>query len=319
MGDGGVAPFAPNVRDPVCIGVGPAAIPGSMFCSGVVMIGSPLSYPAIPEAALMVSRASLANPLAAKVPSIFKVTTKANVPPTPLDVMIGDPGVGMVGMTLNTAMINIIDSVQINIVTPTRNSAGNKAHAGASQRTGAEVDTGAETHTGVNINNAKTVDNTTRTVATVTSCPIFKGKFFTGKAKLDKGFDIEHPTRKGKRVRHICVEGPESAIYIRGKLKGTHIIDIPDYWQGLVDYDTITVNLTPCGKPDLSLYVKEIRDDKIILSSDHLTQVECFYHVWGNRIGPELHVEYDGESPADYPGDQSGHSIAGYTYDKEEA
>ena len=198
MGDGGVAPFAPNVRDPVCIGVGPAAIPGSMFCSGVVMIGSPLSYPAIPEAALMVSRASLSNPLAAKVPSIFKVTTKANVPPTPLDVMIGDPGVGMVGMTLNTAMINIIDSVQISIVTPTRNSAGVKNHAGATTRTGAEVDTGAETHTGVNINNAKTVDNTTRTVATVTACPIFKGKFFTGKAKLDKGFDIEHPTRKGK-------------------------------------------------------------------------------------------------------------------------
>ena len=319
MADGGLSPFAPNVRDPVCIGVGPAAIPGSMFCSGVVMIGSPLSYPAIPEAALMVSRASLSNPLAAKVPSIFKVTTKANVPPTPLDVMIGDPGVGMVGMTLNTAMINIVDSVAINIVTPTRNSAGNKAHAGASQRTGAEVDTGAEVHTGVNVNNAKTIDNTTRTVATKTSCPVFIGKFFSGKAKLDKGFDIEHPTRKGKRLRHICVEGPESAIYIRGKLKGTHIIDIPEYWQGLVDYDTITVNLTPCGKPDLSLYVKEIKDNKIILSSDHLTQVECFYQIWGNRIGPELHVEYDGESPADYPGDQSGHSIAGYTYDKEEA
>ena len=314
-----VLPYSPNIRDPVALGIGPASIPGSIFANGVVLIGSPLSYPGIPEASLMVSRASIANPKAAAVPSIFKVTTKANIPPTPLDVMIGDPGVGMVGMTLNTAMINIIDSVQISIVTPTRNSAGVKNHAGATTRTGAEVDTGAETHTGVNINNAKTVDNTTRTVATVTACPIFKGKFFTGKAKLDKGFDIEHPTRKGKRVRHICVEGPESAIYIRGKLKGTHIIDIPEYWQGLVDYDTITVNLTPCGKPDLSLYVKEIRDDKIILSSDHLTQVECFYHVWGNRIGPELHVEYDGESPADYPGDQSGHSIAGYTYDKEEA
>jgi hypothetical protein len=315
-----LSPLSPNIRDPVCLGIGGATIPGSIFANGVVLIGSPLSYPGIPEASLMVSRASLAaNPTAAAVPSIFKVTTKANIPPTPLDVMIGDPGVGMVGMTLNTAMINIIDSVQISIVTPTRNSAGVKNHAGATTRTGAEVDTGAETHTGVNINNAKTVDNTTRTVATVTSCPVFKGKFFTGKAKLDKGFDIEHPTRKGKRVRHICVEGPESAIYIRGKLKGTHIIDIPEYWQGLVDYDTITVNLTPCGKPDLSLYVKEIRDDKIILSSDHLTQVECFYQVWGNRIGPELHVEYDGESPADYPGDQSGHSIAGYTYDKEDA
>jgi len=26
-------------------------------------------------------------------------------------------------------------------------------------------------------------------------------------------------------------------------------------------------------------------------------------------------VEYDGESPADYPGDQSDYSIAGFTYD----
>ena len=315
MADGGVAPFAPNLRDPVCIGVGPAAIPGSMFCSGVVMIGSPLSYPAIPEAALMVSRASLANPLAAKVPSIFKVTTKANVPPTPLDVMIGDPGVGMVGMTLNTAMINIVDSVAINIVTPTRNSAGNKGHVGSSQQTGAEVDSGALVKNGVSVKNDNGIDNGSRVIAGPTTTPLVKGKIFTGKALKDKGFDIEHPTRKGKRVRHICVEGPESAIYIRGKLKGTHIINIPEYWQGLVDYDTITVNLTPCGKPDLSLYVKEIKDNKIILSSDHLTQVECFYHIWANRIGPPLITEYDGESPADYPGDQSGHSIAGYNYD----
>ena len=86
----------------------------------------------------------------------------------------------------------------------------------------------------------------------------------------------------------------------------------------MVDYDTITVNLTPCGKPDLSLYVKEIREDKIILSSDHLTQVQCFYDVWVNRIGPELYVEYEGESPADYPGDDSLHSIAGYHYDVRE-
>ena len=133
-----------------------------------------------------------------------------------------------------------------------------------------------------------------------------------------KGFDIEHPNKDKHRLRHVCVEGPEAAVYIRGKLNNTHIIDLPDYWQGLVDYDTITVNLTPCGKPDLSLYVKDIRDNKIILSSDHLTQVECFYQVWANRIGPELHVEYEGESPADYPGDDSLHSIVGYHYDVRE-
>ena len=141
-------PIANPTRDPIALGIGPATIPGSIFASGCVLIGSPLSYPAFAEAALMVSRPSLANPMAAKVPTIFKVTTKANVPATPLDVMIGDPGVGMVGMTLNTAMINIVDSVSINIVTPTRNSAGNKAHLGGSQHTGAEVNTGTKVNTG---------------------------------------------------------------------------------------------------------------------------------------------------------------------------
>ena len=314
-----LSPLSPNLRDPVCLGIGGATIPGSIFAKGVVLIGSPLSYPGIPEASLMVSRASVAaNPTAAAVPSIFKVTTKANIPPTPLDVMIGDPGVGMVGMTLNTAMINIVESVAINIVAPIRNSAGTKNHAGPKTQTGAEVDSGALVKNGTTVKNDIGIDNGVRVVNGVTKSPTVLGKFFSGYSAGNKAFDIEHPNKKGWRLRHVCVEGPESAIYIRGKLKGTHIIDLPEYWQGLVDYDTITVNLTPCGKPDLSLYVKEIGDDKIILSSDHLTQVECFYQVWANRIGPELHVEYEGESPADYPGDQSDYSVAGYHYDRRE-
>ena len=311
-------PVTNPTRDPVAIGIGPLAIPGSIFASGCLLVGNPLSYPVLNEATVMISRPQLSDDAAALSPSIFKITTKANIPPTPLDVMIGDPAAGMVGMTLNTAMINIVESVAINIVSPIRNSAGVKQHVGASGQQGAEANNGAKVNNGVKVESGANVDNSTRTISGVCAVPLIKGKYFTGKARLDKGFDIEHPTRKGKRLRHICVEGPESAIYIRGKLKGTHIIDIPEYWQGLVDYDTITVNLTPCGKPDLSLYVKEIKDNKIILSSDHLTQVECFYQVWGNRIGPELHVEYEGESPADYPGDQSDHSIAGYHYDKEE-
>jgi len=308
-------PIPNPTRDPICLsGVG-----GAAFINGCCLIGSPLSFPLpTPEASLMVARANPANPRAAAVPSIFKITTKANVTPTPLDVMIGDPGVGMVGMTLNTAMINIVDSVAINIVAPTRNSAGTKNHAGPKTQTGAEVDSGALVKNGTTVKNDVGVDNGARVVNGVTKSPTVLGKFFSGYSAGNKSFDIEHPNKKGWRLRHVCVEGPESAIYIRGKLKGTHIIDIPDYWQGLVDYDTITVNLTPCGKPDLSLYVKEITKDKIILSSDHLTQVECFYQVWGNRIGPELHVEYEGESPADYPGDQSDYSVAGYHYDRRE-
>ena len=81
---------------------------------------------------------------------------------------------------------------------------------------------------------------------------------------------------------------------------------------------TITVTLTPFGRPDKSLYVKDIDKDKITISSDHLTNVKCFYEVWVARyINPEnhdekLHVVYEGESPADYPDNNDNFIIGGY-------
>ena len=309
-------PIPNPTRDPIALGVAPATIPGSIFASGCVLVGNPLSYPAIAEAAVMISRPSAGmNPFATKVPSLLKVTTKANIPPTPLDVMFGDPGVGMVGITINSMTINIIESVAINIATPTLNITGVKNHAGANNKVGAESQTGARAKTGAEAKAGASCESNIKKVTGPQTTLMSNGALFTGYSQRNKPFDISHPKEKGKRIRHICAEGPEAGIYIRGKLKGTHIIDIPEYWQGLVDYDTITVNLTPCGKPDLSLYVKEIREDKIILSSDHLTQVECFYQVWvarwidADNHDEKLHVVYDGESPADYPGDNSHYTM----------
>ena len=142
-------PIPNPTRDPIALGVAPATIPGSIFASGCVLVGNPLSYPAIAEAAVMISRPSAGmNPFATKVPSLLKVTTKANIPPTPLDVMFGDPGVGMVGITINSMTINIIESVAINIATPTLNITGVKNHAGANNKVGAESQTGARAKTG---------------------------------------------------------------------------------------------------------------------------------------------------------------------------
>ena len=144
-----VNPITNPARDPVALGIAPATIPGSIFASGCVLVGNPLSYPAIAEAAVMISRPSAGmNPFATKVPSLLKVTTKANIPPTPLDVMFGDPGVGMVGITINSMTINIIESVAINIATPTLNITGVKNHAGANNKVGAESQTGARAKTG---------------------------------------------------------------------------------------------------------------------------------------------------------------------------
>ena len=134
-----------------------------------------------------------------------------------------------------------------------------------------------------------------------------------------KNFDITHPTKEGWRLSHVCVEAPSADVYIRGKLDGNHIIEIPEYWKELVDYDTITVNLTPFKNPDPTLCVKDILEDKIILSSAYLTQVKCFYHVYAERKDVEKNIpEYEGESPKDYPGDLSQSSIVGYHYDVRE-
>jgi len=133
-----------------------------------------------------------------------------------------------------------------------------------------------------------------------------------------KSFDIPHPNKEGWRLRHVCVEGPESGpIYVRGKLDGKSIIKLPDYWKGLVDEDSITVNLTPIGSFQ-ELFVEDIQWGKnVIVKNSAGGPIKCFYQVWANRLADEkLHVEYEGQSPADYPGDNTSFSIAGYDYDK---
>ena len=310
----------PDPKGPTAIGIGAASINGSAFIAGPAIVGNSLTWLG-PEASLMVSRCLNPDALAL-VPSIFKVSSRLNVP-TPIDVVLGDFE-GPVGILVNALVANVNVNTVANYVCPVTNWVGTVNYIGMKSKVGKEIQAGMKSLFG---KKSTFGDNTTAgkestfglkadvggSTAPLQMCPTTVGRC-TG----DKGFDIPHPTQEGKRVRHICVEGPESAIYIRGKLDGSHTIDIPEYWQGLVDYDTITVSLTPFGRSDTSLHVKEITGDKIIISSDHLVQVKCFYHVWANRIGPELFVEYEGESPADYPGDQSSHSIAGYNYDVRE-
>ena len=132
-----------------------------------------------------------------------------------------------------------------------------------------------------------------------------------------KGFDIKHPNKEKHRLRHVCVEGPEAAVYCRGRVcNGNNVIDLPSYWKGLVDYESITVQLTPLGSHQ-NVIVKRISpiEEKVYLQSQGGMPVDCFYHIMAARIdGEELVVEYEGESSADYPGDPSQFSISGYDY-----
>ena len=130
-----------------------------------------------------------------------------------------------------------------------------------------------------------------------------------------KGFDIVHPSKKGHRLRHICLEGPEGGVYIRGKVKNDKIILLPDYWNDHVYINYITLQLQPIGAHQ-DIIVKRWDAEKVELQSKPGIPIHCFYHIFAERIdGEQLVVEYKGETPDEYPGDNSQYSIAGYHYD----
>ena len=142
--------------------------------------------------------------------------------------------------------------------------------------------------------------------------PTFRGNFIGNLQGVASGnkvsFDIKHPKEKGKRIRHIVAEGPEPGIYVRGKLKDSNVIELPEYWNGLVDPETITVTLTQIGYSQDLIVDKIEWGQKVHVRSGSGANINCFYEVWAARWldrddhDDKLHVVYEGESYDDYPG-----------------
>lgn len=107
----------------------------------------------------------------------------------------------------------------------------------------------------------------------------------------NKSFVINHPTKPGMKLRYGSLEGPENGVYIRG-ISTSNIIDLPDYWLGLVDYNTITVHLTPIGKNNSHYFVK-CEDNKVYIGTSLFKKINCFYSIWAERKDvSKLIVEY---------------------------
>jgi hypothetical protein len=107
----------------------------------------------------------------------------------------------------------------------------------------------------------------------------------------NKSFVINHPTKPGMKLRYGSLEGPENGVYVRG-ISTSNIIDLPDYWLGLVDYNTITVHLTPIGKNNSHYFVK-CEDNKVYIGTSLFKKINCFYSIWAERRDiPKLTVEY---------------------------
>ena len=97
-----------------------------------------------------------------------------------------------------------------------------------------------------------------------------------------KSFIIDHPTQTGKKLMHACIEGPENGVYYRGRSQETGI-EAPEYWSGLVDVNSMTVDVTPIG-PNQSIYVERIDDNgDICVGSNTAEPLNYFYVVYGER------------------------------------
>ena len=137
-------------------------------------------------------------------------------------------------------------------------------------------------------------------------------------------FDIPHVRDDKKRIRHIVAEGPEPGIYVRGKLKDSNTITLPEYWDGLIDPESITVTLTQIGYSQ-DLIVDGIEWGKTVkIKSGTGANIHCYYEVWAARwLNPMNHDEkllvvYEGDSPDDYPGGNDNFLIGGWDYDRRE-
>ena len=103
-----------------------------------------------------------------------------------------------------------------------------------------------------------------------------------------KSFLIDHPTKEGMKLQYASLEGPENGVYVRGTTDQS-TIQLPDYWVGLVDENSITVTLTPVGSFQ-QLYVEE-------KSNTHITVGGVWgsydYVVYGERKDVDkLEVEW---------------------------
>ena len=136
------------------------------------------------------------------------------------------------------------------------------------------------------------INGSTTRVGIGLSNPQFELEINGELSATNKSFVIDHPTKPGMKLRYGSLEGPENGVYVRGELRGTNIIEVPDHWIGLVHEDSYTVHLTPIGKY-AQLYVEKIENYNVYIADNHMNPIHCYYSVWAERKDiPKLVTEY---------------------------
>jgi len=139
------------------------------------------------------------------------------------------------------------------------------------------------------------IDGATTRVGIGLSNPQYELEINGEISATNKSFVIDHPTKDGMKLRYGSLEGPENGVYVRGELKGTNIIEVPEHWIGLVHPDSYTVHLTPIGRFS-QLYVEKIENYNVYIADTMMCPIHCYYSVWAERKDiPKLVTEYEAQ------------------------
>jgi collagen type VII alpha len=218
---------------------------------------------------------------------------------------VGNLGTAQLLATANVIAPQIISNVSTGtapfVVTSTTQVANLSVATAGSATTAGTVTTNAQpnitsvgTLTSVTVSGNTNLATTSGNVGIGTTNPGYKLEVNGSFAATTKSFLIDHPSKPGMKLRYGSLEGPENGVYVRGRLKDNNVIELPDYWNQLIDEDSITVNLTPIGNHQ-KLYVEDISDNKITIKNSNLlnSSINCFYIVFAERKDVEkLVVEY---------------------------
>jgi hypothetical protein len=167
---------------------------------------------------------------------------------------------------------------------------------------------GVDIKNALNLGNGPTVFNNPLRVNSSMSADLInvgtltaiKGIFTFSISAPGKQFNVPHPSKPGYRLVHGCLEGPEYGVYYRGRLQDQNQIILPDYWEKLINPETITINLTS-NRYHQELYVKSIEWGKVInIVNNSGGSIDCYYTVYAERIDiDKLEVEQKVEDNGD--------------------
>ena len=208
-----------------------------------------------------------------------------------VEFQIGSPGSATFVVGDNAVLVNNLASAS------STNTGALQVLGGAGIAGGAYIG-GAVTATSMTILGSTQSNSTTTGVLTLAGGIGVGGNVNVNGAvnAITKSFLITHPTKPDMKLRYGSLEGPENGVYVRGRLKGTTTIQLPDYWTKLVDPDSITVQVTPIGKHQ-KLFVQEITNNQVIIENDALFggSIDCYYVVFAERADTDkLAVEIPG-------------------------